>query len=293
MVSLALAAGCTTIPRATNELEAARAAYRAAAANPQVQARAPVELEIAERALGDAERLHQADAEPARVAHFAYVAERRARIAVETAEMRAAEAAVATASAERSRMQLEQSARERQRLEAEKRQADLARERAERQAQLAAQQAAAAKEMAEQRGTNLAGAVTRLQAEMRELEARETGRGWVLTLRDEVLFDSASAALKPGSERALEALAALMQNSPERPIAIEGFTDATGSPEANRRLSEARAVAVKQALVQRGVDAARIQTRGQGPAFPIASNETEIGRQLNRRVEIVIAPQPT
>lgn len=277
MVSLALAAGCTTIPRATNELEAARAAYRAAAANPQVQARAPVELEIAERALGDAERLHQADAEPARVAHFAYVAERRARIAVETAEMRAAEAAVATASAERSRMQLEQSARE----------------RAERQAQLAAQQAAAAKEMAEQRGTNLAGAVTRLQAEMRELEARETGRGWVLTLRDEVLFDSASAALKPGSERALEALAALMQNSPERPIAIEGFTDATGSPEANRRLSEARAVAVKQALVQRGVDAARIQTRGQGPAFPIASNETEIGRQLNRRVEIVIAPQPT
>lgn len=95
---IALAAGCTAIPRATNELESARAAYRAAAASAEVQARAPVELQIAERALGDAERFHKADADPAMVAHFAYLAEQRARIAIKTAQLRIAEAAIATSS---------------------------------------------------------------------------------------------------------------------------------------------------------------------------------------------------
>ena len=146
--------------------------------------------------------------------------------------------------------------------------------------------------MAEPPKPSLAAEVTRLQTELRELEARETERGWVLTLREEALFDGGSAALKPGAERALERLAGLLQTQPERSIAIEGFTDRTGPAEANRRLSEARAAAVKQGLVQRGVDAARIQTRGHGPGFPVASNDTAIGRQLNRRVEIVIAPPP-
>ena len=91
-----LAAGCVALPRATNEVERAEATYRLAAANPEVQARAPVEPQIAERSLADAERLHKADADPARVAHFAYLAEQRARIAMKTAELRRAEAAVAT-----------------------------------------------------------------------------------------------------------------------------------------------------------------------------------------------------
>jgi hypothetical protein len=102
-----LGAGCTSVPRATNELEAARAVYRSAAANPQVQARAPVELELAERELRDAENLHSADAAPAKVAHFSYLAAQRARIAMKTAELRAAEAAYAMANEQRNRMQLE------------------------------------------------------------------------------------------------------------------------------------------------------------------------------------------
>jgi hypothetical protein len=104
---LVVAAGCTSVPRATNELEAARAVYRSAAANPQVQARAPVELELAGRDLRDAENLHSADAAPARVAHFSYLAAQRARIAMKTAELRAAEASYAMANEQRSRMQLE------------------------------------------------------------------------------------------------------------------------------------------------------------------------------------------
>jgi len=98
---LVLIAGCAAIPRATHQLESARAAYRAAAASPEVQARAPVELQIAERALGDAERFQQADADPVMVAHFAYLAERRSRIAVKTAELRTAEAVLATSRAQR------------------------------------------------------------------------------------------------------------------------------------------------------------------------------------------------
>lgn len=298
VVVVALAAGCSTVPRATNEVERARAAYRAAAADAQVQARAPVELEVAERALADAERLHQADAEPGRVVHFAYLAERRAQIATQAAQMRAAEAAAATASQERSRMQLELSARERQELQAqletERREAAAARERAAREAELAAQQAALAERQARERTANLSSELSRLQLETPGLEARESERGWVLRLREDVLFDSGSATMKAGSERALERLAGLMQNQPSRRITIEGFTDNAGTAEANQRLSEARAAAVKQALVARGVDANRIDSRGHGPAFPVASNQTELGRQLNRRVEIVIAPpQPS
>jgi hypothetical protein len=89
-LAAAAAVACTTAPRASAELESARAAYRAAAANPQVQARASAELEMAERALADAEHLHGADVEDARVAHFAYLAEQRARIALKVAELRAA-----------------------------------------------------------------------------------------------------------------------------------------------------------------------------------------------------------
>ena len=103
-----LVAGCTSVPRATNELEAARAVYRTAAANPQVQARAPVELELAQRDLRDAENLQSADAEPAKVAHFSYLAAQRSRIAMKTAELRAAEVAYTRANEQRNRMELEQ-----------------------------------------------------------------------------------------------------------------------------------------------------------------------------------------
>ena len=109
--SIAVAAGCTSVPRATNELDSARAAYRVAAEDPQVQARAQTELELAARELREAENLAKADTDPARVAHLSYLTEQRARIAVKTAEARAAEAAYTTANEQRNRMQAELAAR--------------------------------------------------------------------------------------------------------------------------------------------------------------------------------------
>ena len=281
-----LVAGCASVPPATNELERARAAYVAAASNPLVQSRAPVELQHAERAFADAERFYKAEEDPGLITHLSYLAEQRARIAMKTAEMRQAEAALATAGAQRSHMQLELSNRER---EQQKRDAD----QQIKQAQLSAEQVAAEKRAADERAASLSSEVNRLQGEMSELKARETDRGMVLTLGGDVLFDSGASSIKPGGRKAIDNLAQVMQKQPARGVVIEGFTDSTGSADTNQRLSEARAAAVKQALIERGIDPARIQTRGFGPAFPIASNETAVGRQLNRRVEVVISQQPS
>jgi outer membrane protein OmpA-like peptidoglycan-associated protein len=112
----------------------------------------------------------------------------------------------------------------------------------------------------------------------------------VLTLND-VLFDFNSAALKPGADTTIQRLADFMMANPERDIVVEGYTDSRGSAQYNRELSAERAQAVKQALVDRGISAARIRTEGLGEEYPVASNGTAAGRQLNRRVEIVLSDQ--
>jgi outer membrane protein OmpA-like peptidoglycan-associated protein len=193
-------------------MESARTTYRLAAAIPEVQLRAPVELQIAQRSLAEAERFHGADADPAIVSHLAYLAEQRARIAVKTAELRKAEAAVATSSEQRNRMLLDARVREEARL-----------------AQTVREQAADERRMADERASQLREELRRLQSDMNELKARETERGWVVTLRNELLFDSGQAKLKPGAHKALESLAQFMRKEPEREVAIEGFTDATGA----------------------------------------------------------------
>ena len=86
-------------------------------------------------------------------------------------------------------------------------------------------------------------------------------------------------------------LASALKNHTERRILIEGFTDSGGSAESNLALSRARAESVREALVQRGVAAARIDTRGLGEARPVASNDNAGGRQQNRRVEIVFSDE--
>ena len=123
---------------------------------------------------------------------------------------------------------------------------------------------------------------------MAELKAQQTERGMVLTLGD-VLFDSGKAELHSGAMPTIDRLAEFMRENPDRKLQVEGYTDSIGSDDLNLGLSQRRADAVRAALVQRGVDGARIATRGFGKAKPVASNDTTAGRQLNRRIEIVIA----
>jgi outer membrane protein OmpA-like peptidoglycan-associated protein len=290
MIAALLAAGCASLsPNAVQRLDEARAAYRSAAADPAVQANAQTELQSAAGALEDAERAFAQGGPSELVEHNAYLAQQRTLIAQRTAGTRSAEAATAAAGEERRRMQLEAREREAAALREQARVAEEARKEAEsRAAGLEAERLDRQKESNASAG--LSAEVKRLETELADLRAKQTDRGWVLTLKNELLFDTGGSTLKPGGQRALDNLVQFLEKHPDRSIAIEGFTDSTGSKEQNQALSEKRAWAVKAALVARGIASNRIDARGYGPSFPIAGNDTPAGRQLNRRVEIVIDP---
>lgn len=113
-------------------------------------------------------------------------------------------------------------------------------------------------------------------------------KGMVLRLKG-VYFDLGKATLRPESYPALMEAAQIMKDNPEIVVEIHGHTCSIGSEESNRILSEKRAYAVMNFLVQYGgIDPKRLSAKGFGESRPIASNETEEGRQLNRRVELVI-----
>lgn len=122
---------------------------------------------------------------------------------------------------------------------------------------------------------------------LRELEAKQTERGLVVTLGD-VLFETARAELKPGAQRNLDKLAAALIEHSSTTVAIEGHTDSVGESDFNVELSRMRATSVEQFLTNRGVDRSRLTVRGLGEQFPVASNDDNSGRQQNRRVEIII-----
>lgn len=290
-------AGCSTDAAMRSEsLDRASEAYRDAQNTPYVPQRASAELDMAKTSLDQALALQAKGDTWHAVAHQAYLAEQRANVAFKMAEARAAQETVAKASQDRERFQAD--LRSRQEAERQRAEADAARAAQAQAAQAQAAQAQAAlaqAALAQQadQSQQLNQEIQKLQSEIADMKVQQTNRGWVLTLGNEVLFDSGSATLKPGAQRAIDNLARFMQDHKDRSIAIEGFADAQGSEEYNQRLSERRAEAVKQALAGKGVDASRLETRGYGEAYPIASNDNPTGRQLNRRVEIVIPSEGT
>jgi outer membrane protein OmpA-like peptidoglycan-associated protein len=121
------------------------------------------------------------------------------------------------------------------------------------------------------------------------LDTRRDARGLIVNLSD-VLFDVNKATLKPGARERLNKLAGILLAYPgQYRIDINGHTDAVGSDDYNLRLSQDRAESVRDCLAQAGIRPDRLAAvRGLGKAAPVASNDTAAGRQLNRRVEIVI-----
>jgi len=115
--------------------------------------------------------------------------------------------------------------------------------------------------------------------------AAQCERGFARELaREQIQFASGSAAISPKSSALLDRLAHEARACPGT-IRIEGFTDNTGRPGANQRLSTVRAAAVRAALIERGIPAERLQSRGHGAKHPLASNHTAAGRARNRRIE--------
>jgi outer membrane protein OmpA-like peptidoglycan-associated protein len=256
-----LVCACASTPRPNAALESARAAVQIAEADPNVTKYAALDLDAAKKDLEVAESaaLHHDDAA---IAQPAYLAAQTARLAQLRASAKADDARVAAGQAERDQIQLAARAREAN------------------TANVARDQAAAARDQEAEKSA-------RLQAEVDALKAKPTDRGLVLTLGD-VLFETGKAELNSGASRKLDQLAQFLTEHPERRVQIDGYTDSVGTDSYNLDLSQRRANAVRSALQVRGIDATRITTQGYGKEFPVASNADSGGRQLNRRVEIII-----
>ncbi|MDO9467347.1 MAG: OmpA family protein [Thiobacillus sp.] len=204
-------------------------------------------------------------------------ARRQAAIAQQTAEQQAAALAAASAQAQRDEALI--AARQAE-LEAARQQALIAQQTAE--------QKAAALEAARAQAERDQAMIAQQEQQLKELDAKQTARGMVITLGD-VLFSVNKAELSSGGVRNVQKLANFLNQYPQRKVLIEGHTDSTGSLSINQPLSERRADAVRTALVGMGISGDRIQTRGYADAHPVASNNTAAGRQLNRRVEIILS----
>ncbi len=117
-----------------------------------------------------------------------------------------------------------------------------------------------------------------------------TGNRLVVTLPEAITFPVDGTTVKPSMVTTLGKLAQNLNQYPSNIVQVVGHTDSTGSESYNQNLSERRAQSVGAILRSNGVPSSRIQTVGMGEAAPIASNDTEAGRQNNRRVEINIIP---
>jgi outer membrane protein OmpA-like peptidoglycan-associated protein len=270
-------ASCGGLPDRVESVEQARESIDAVSREPLAGRVATDELEAAREALASADAAYE-EREPLQlIEHRAYVAQRYADISRELVSEAQAREEAARGEAERNRIIAE--ARTREAETAQLAAAEAARE-LDVQARAVEEQARAT-QAAEQRALEL-------ERELEQLEARDTDRGLVLTLGD-VQFDSGQASLLGGAIATIDRLAQFMRDYPERSIRIEGHTDSAGDDQTNQQLSERRAAAVRDALVARGIDAARIETAGYGEARPIAGNDTPGGRQQNRRIEVVVS----
>jgi len=127
-----------------------------------------------------------------------------------------------------------------------------------------------------------------LEDELPGASVERVGEGIQVTFDSGILFDFDSYALRPAARENLSNLAASLNRYPDSEVLIVGHTDSRGDEGYNERLSENRSGSARGLLIEQGVDATRIRAMGLGESEPLASNETDEGRQANRRVEVAI-----
>lgn len=128
----------------------------------------------------------------------------------------------------------------------------------------------------------------KIQEELEGATVERVGEGIIVTFDSGILFDHDSYALKQATRENLTDLSGTLKKYDDTDVNVLGHTDNTGTEEYNEGLSKRRASSVKSYLVTQGVASGRLATQGHGETDPIATNDTAEGRQLNRRVEVVI-----
>ncbi len=267
---LLLTAGCAS-KQPNPALDSARATYERVSQATLVNQYSTDDLNVAKRKLDYAEKAWRDKKDAETIEQHAYVAEQYALIAEQRSQLLQHQDKIENAKLERTEVQMALRASE----------ASTAKSEAE---ELAAQTALLKKEV-EDREAKLQQQLAELE-ELKALQAKSTDRGMVLTLGD-VLFDTGESTLRAGAYQNVSRVAQFMQNYPERSLLIEGHTDNTGDYDFNYNLSVQRANAVRSALAEHGIAAARIVAKGLGENSPVASNNSESGRQRNRRVDLI------
>lgn len=278
---------------ARNSVEVAKS-HGAEKYSPEILDKAAASLKIMENALEAKSGKDAVIADARQTAQFAedaralsiqrqeqerIVQEREAAAAKAKAE---AEAKAAEEAAEAKRKADEAAAQAKAKADAELAAQEAATKLAEQQKAAAeAQKAAAEKEKAELRAKLL-------EQFNRVLPTTDTPKGLVVNMGD-VLFDTGKADLRAPAQLALAKLTGIVLNYPSLHLAINGYTDSTGTPEFNQSLSQKRADNVLAFLTSQGLDPASLISQGYGETDPVASNDTSQGRQANRRVEIVVS----
>jgi outer membrane protein OmpA-like peptidoglycan-associated protein len=263
----AIGAGCASA-QPSQQLTAARTAYSEASQGP-AERYAPAELYQARRTLAEAE---SADLGSDQERQLAYLADRQARRAAAEGATRENQQRLAAANQRYTTLQTE---------------GRVAAERGLNEAQQRLTEEQKARQAAEQRAAQAMVSLQEL-GQLKE-EATET----ILTISGEVLFKTGQAELLPTAESRLQSVAtALKQLDETQTVVVAGYTDSRGSDELNQRLSQERADAVRNYLIDQGVRESQLTAVGKGEANPVANNDTAEGRANNRRVELTIKKLP-
>jgi outer membrane protein OmpA-like peptidoglycan-associated protein len=268
VVSSFLAATACAASTPTPELVSARQAYDRARTDPSASL-VPDSVLSAKQSLDKAEAVHDKDPQSDAERSYAYVAQRRAELAVALGENAKTKQQADAATVQYSQLQ------DKLRVSAV--------------AQLGAE-----RNQVNQLGSALVQSEAKAARALESLntiaQVKEEARGMVITLSGQVLFVTGKSELLPAARDQLDQVAiALKDQGSLKPMVVEGYTDSVGSDAANQKLSKDRAESVRAYLVSKGVPSDKITAVGKGKANPVASNDTPEGRANNRRVEIIVA----
>lgn len=247
VVSIFSLVACNSAPKQVQSLEDARAAYLEASQDFNMVKYASEELDSAHVALQKADTHWKKKSGAANVEHYVYLTGRR----IETARL--------IADREEAETEIQEMSVDREVLNQKLRDAELVQVLRE---------------------------ADESKRELSKVQVDETDRGMLWTLGD-VFFDVDKATLAPSAARNIAQIASFMRKNPTRNAVIEGHTDASGEDGHNMELSCLRAEAVRNALLDANIDASRLSFIGFGAKRPVADNASMVGKQANRRVEVL------